>query len=306
VFLLTVIIALSIACQLLSAALALRLIRVTGKKAAWSLIALAVTLMTLRRAASLSLVVSGTAVSPSEYVFEILGLVISMIMLAGIYYITPLFTALASSQEELRIMNARLVLLSEEQRLLLDHTKDFIYRHDPSGRITYVSPAVERITGFRPDEWLGHYTRYYTENPVNRTGREITEAMLKSGVPGPQYIVEIQHKDGTNIWLEVNMQPYLVDGKVAGVIGVARDISKRVRLEKERGDLITELQEALASIRTLKGMLPICASCKRIRNDKGYWSEIEAYVSEHTEAEFTHGLCPECAKKLYPGFYPKK
>lgn len=54
--------------------------------------------------------------------------------------------------------------------------------------------------------------------------------------------------------------------------------------------------------KTLSGMLPICASCKKIRDDKGYWNQIEAYITEHSEAKFSHGICPECMKKLYPGF----
>ncbi|GAB4347452.1 MAG: hypothetical protein Kow0089_24920 [Desulfobulbaceae bacterium] len=60
------------------------------------------------------------------------------------------------------------------------------------------------------------------------------------------------------------------------------------------------LQEALAEVRTLSGFLPICASCKKIRDDRGYWNQIEAYIREHSDAEFSHGLCPECAQKLYP------
>lgn len=67
--------------------------------------------------------------------------------------------------------------------------------------------------------------------------------------------------------------------------------------------LIKELTEALDSIKTLKGLLPICASCKKIRDDKGSWVHIENYIKLHSEAEFTHGICEECAKKLYPSFY---
>jgi len=295
----TIVLALSVACQLMSAILALRLIRVTGRMAAWSLIALAITLMTLRRIESLVLVIAGTAVSPSDYVFEILGLIVSAIMLAGIYHINPLFTALAGSQEELRSMNAKLSALSAEQQILLDHTKDFIYRHDPSGQITYISPAVERITGFRPDEWLNHYTHHYTDNPVNRNGHAVTDTMLMIGTAGPPYTVEVKHKDGRTVWLEVNKQPYIVNGKVAGFIGVARDITRRINLEEGQKKLIGKLQDALARIRTLRGLLPICSSCKKIRDDKGYWNQIEAYVSDHSEAEFSHSICPDCIKKLY-------
>ncbi len=297
------ILALSVACQVASAVLALRLIRVTGRTTAWYLIAFAITLMALRRIESLGMAVSGASVATSTIVFESVGLATSVLMLAGISRIRPLFIALAGSQNELRAMNAKLAALFQEQQVLLEHTKDFIYRHNTDGMITYVSPAVEKITGYTPAEWLVHYTRHYTNNPVNLRGRDITEAMLKSAAGGPSYIVEVKHRNGGTVWLEVNKQPYLAEGKVAGVIGVARDISARVKLEQDREKLITDLQEALASIKTLKGLLPICASCKKIRDDKGYWNQIEAFVSEHSEAEFSHGICPECAKRLYPQFY---
>jgi hypothetical protein len=64
--------------------------------------------------------------------------------------------------------------------------------------------------------------------------------------------------------------------------------------------LIRELQEALTMVKLLSGLLPICASCKKIRDDKGYWTQIESYIRDHSEAEFSHGICPDCLKKLYP------
>ena len=71
------------------------------------------------------------------------------------------------------------------------------------------------------------------------------------------------------------------------------------RADEERERLIKRLQEALAAVKTLSGLLPICANCKNIRNDKGYWMSVEQYVGEHTEAVFTHGICPDCMKTLY-------
>lgn len=81
-----------------------------------------------------------------------------------------------------------------------------------------------------------------------------------------------------------------------------REAADRERAEQEREKVIFKLQQALAQVKKLSGFLPICASCKKIRDDKGYWQQIEQYISEHSEALFSHGLCPECAKKLYPEF----
>jgi hypothetical protein len=84
------------------------------------------------------------------------------------------------------------------------------------------------------------------------------------------------------------------------------DITERKQAEEERERLIGELQEALAKVKTLSGLLPICASCKRIIDDRGYWQQIEAYIRDHSEAEFSHSVCPECAEELYPEVYDKK
>ncbi|HMK37176.1 MAG TPA: PAS domain-containing protein [Desulfomonilaceae bacterium] len=82
-----------------------------------------------------------------------------------------------------------------------------------------------------------------------------------------------------------------------------QEVAERERTEMELAKLVGELQEALAKVKTLSGLLPICASCKKIRDDKGYWTQVEVYVRDHSEANFTHSICPDCATKLYPDFY---
>jgi len=80
------------------------------------------------------------------------------------------------------------------------------------------------------------------------------------------------------------------------------EIERRKKVEKEKEGLIRELQQALSEVKILRGFLPICASCKKIRDDEGYWHQIEAYIQAHTEAVFSHSICPACAEQLYPGF----
>jgi DNA-binding response OmpR family regulator len=82
-----------------------------------------------------------------------------------------------------------------------------------------------------------------------------------------------------------------------------QEINERKRVEEERERLVVELQEALAQVKTLSGILPICAHCKKIRKDENYWQQIEGYIRDHSEAEFSHGICPDCMKELYPDFY---
>lgn len=102
---------------------------------------------------------------------------------------------------------------------------------------------------------------------------------------------------------------YLIKDPVRNYLTVlpstVQNVILRKRAEEEREKLIKELQDALARVKTLHGLLPICSSCKKIRDDKGYWNQIESYIQDHSDAEFTHSLCPVCVKKLYPDLYEK-
>ena len=94
--------------------------------------------------------------------------------------------------------------------------------------------------------------------------------------------------------------------KFMGTFGLSRDITSHKLLEIERESLVQELTKTLKELKTLRGLIPICASCKKIRDDEsgsGSWQDLEAYLLKHSEAEFTHGICDDCARKLYPELY---
>ncbi|GAU09106.1 PAS domain S-box protein [Desulfoplanes formicivorans] len=99
--------------------------------------------------------------------------------------------------------------------------------------------------------------------------------------------------------VEVYSGPIMFKGEKL-LYTIVYDITERNRKEREREELIEKLEKALTEIRQLQGIIPICASCKQIRDDKGAWKQLEAYISEHSEAEFSHGICPDCATRLYP------
>lgn len=90
-----------------------------------------------------------------------------------------------------------------------------------------------------------------------------------------------------------------------GAIITSQDITEQKTSEHERIKLIEELQLALSEVETLRGLLPICACCKKIRDDNGYWNHIEAYLKKHAHTEFTHTLCPDCVKQFYPDLWEK-
>lgn len=104
--------------------------------------------------------------------------------------------------------------------------------------------------------------------------------------------------DGSKTFAEITTSPIIDEsGKVKQVVHIARNITERKQAEAEREKLIIELQKALSEIKTLRGLLPICMNCRKIKTDQGAWKKLETYISKHSDVEFTHGICPHCFKK---------
>jgi len=128
----------------------------------------------------------------------------------------------------------------------------------------------------------------------------------RTHVPEMTIVVLTGHVD-SHVGLEAlqqGAQDYQVKGLVNGPLLVRsmRYAIERKRLEQEKEALIRELKAALAEVKVLSGLLPICASCKKIRDDSGYWHQIEAYITAHSATQFSHGICPGCMEKLYPEY----
>lgn len=199
----------------------------------------------------------------------------------------------------------RLAAEEARYRLLAENAADVIWSMDPGGRLTYVSPAILRQRGWTPEEFMALSPE---ERALSRRGGEAIQERMEQArqlAPGSQPFEEdllqatVKHKSGREIHVEAQWRlVWGEDGRLLGFQGVTRDITVRKRMEVERERLIQSLTQALADVKQLSGMLPICSSCKKVRDDHGYWSQIETYLSEHTEATFTHGVCPDCAQKL--------
>jgi len=115
-----------------------------------------------------------------------------------------------------------------------------------------------------------------------------------------QLVFEATHvkKSGKTFPVEINSN-ILYQNHKPFILNVVRDITNRKRNEEKREKLITELKDALEKIKKLQGLLPICSNCKKIRDDKGYWNQLESYIEKYSNASFSHGICPECSDKLY-------
>ncbi|MBU0613739.1 PAS domain S-box protein [Patescibacteria group bacterium] len=107
-------------------------------------------------------------------------------------------------------------------------------------------------------------------------------------------------KDGRKIIVEGSASCKMKDGNPQYTRAIFHDITERRQAEEEKEKLISELQKSLNEVKTLSGLLPICSWCKKIRDDKGYWSQVENYIGKHSEIAFSHGVCPDCMKKHYP------
>jgi PAS domain S-box-containing protein len=171
---------------------------------------------------------------------------------------------------------------------------------DVDGRLVFINPRGAAIIDSIPEELIGQDWRLFIA-PETLARTEAEAANRPQGLTG-QYETSALDRDGRRIPLIVSSRPLFEGEQFAGTLAAFVDISERKKAEEERERLIAELKEALANIKTLKGLVPICASCKKIRTDEGFWQQVEVYIRDHSEVEFSHGLCPDCLKKLYPEF----
>ncbi len=195
----------------------------------------------------------------------------------------------------------------ERYRFLAENMADIVWTMDLNFQTTYVSPSIEKVLGFTPEE-RKNQTLEEMLTPESQQ-RAVTALMTElqqedqGADPERPLIIEVEYycRDGSTKWVENSLKALRgPDGALIGMYGSSRDITPRKRVEAEREHLIEQLQEALVNIKTLRGLIPICAHCKKIRDDQGYWQQVEVFVREHSEAQFSHSICPECMKKLYP------
>lgn len=182
---------------------------------------------------------------------------------------------------------------------IIDSAEDAIVSKNLDGIIQSWNPGAERIFGFTSSEIIGQ--------PMLRllaTGNEDEEstilARLRAGDRICNFKTQRLHEDGHLVQVSLTISPLRDgEGRIIGASTIARDITEEHVQIIAQNALIERLQKALAEINTLRGLLPICMHCKKIRDDQGFWLQMESYFHTHTNVEFSHGLCPECLDRHY-------
>jgi PAS domain S-box-containing protein len=174
-----------------------------------------------------------------------------------------------------------------------------LYRASPEGRLLDVNPALTDMLRY-PDQacLVGlNIAELYLDSSEYRLWQQL---MQDQGLVH-RHAARLRTFDGQACWVE-NSARAIREARTGKLVyeGSLENTTERKQAEDERERLIVELQEALGKVKTLSGLLPICAACKRIRDDNGYWNQIEEFIQTHSDAEFTHSFCPDCMRTLYP------
>ncbi|HNY66894.1 MAG TPA: PAS domain S-box protein [Deltaproteobacteria bacterium] len=199
---------------------------------------------------------------------------------------------------------------------MIQHCAVAIFAIDTAHRVIHWNRACEELTGLKAEEILGtprHWMAFYDHmrpclSDLLVDGREETlqehyrvfgsSVLLPHGLHAEGWYSSVGGKER---YLIFDASPvYDHDGTLVAAVETLQDITELKRVEEERERLNVRLQYAIDRIKTLSGLIPICAGCKKIRDDKGYWNGLEEYLEQHSDASFSHGLCPECFGKYFP------
>lgn len=173
----------------------------------------------------------------------------------------------------------------EELTDFFENAVEALNRSGPDGRILWANKAELDLLGCTLEEYIGHHVAEF------HVDKDLAEKMLERLARGEtleSYESRLRCKDGRIKHVLIDANVLWEKGKFVHTRSFTRDI--------------TALREAQEKIKVLRGLLPICSSCKKVRDDNGYWNRIEVYITERSEAEFSHGVCPDCSRKLYPQY----
>jgi PAS domain S-box-containing protein len=180
---------------------------------------------------------------------------------------------------------------------IVDSSVDAIYGKNLDSIIVSWNPAAERLFGYSAEEIIGRSNAVLFPKHRRDEMLDILASVRRGDVVGGRE-TERLHKNGNSIPVAVTVSPiHNHVGEIIGASSITRDITRQKQAEAERQRLIESLLTTSKQVQTLSGLLPICATCKRVRDDQGYWQQVEAYITQHTEVTFSHSICPACAEE---------
>ena len=197
-----------------------------------------------------------------------------------------------------RQITKELLSSKRHSEAILGNMSEGILELTLEGEIIYANPAAVSLIGIPEEKLLAsNFTELFSKTHSDR----IKDLMAMIG-DTPQAISEDSPVILNSKQVSINIVP-IKEEEQKSIIVILNDITERKQADEALRQERDKLQDALVKVKTLSGLLPICSNCKKIRDDKGYWNQIESYIRDHSEADFSHSICPECAKKLYPDFY---
>ena len=183
------------------------------------------------------------------------------------------------------------------RKILIDESRDGIVILDQNGKVYEANKRYADMLGYTMEEVL---ELHVWDWDAQFSKEELLEMALSVDEAGQNFETRHRRKDGTIIDVELSNNGATYRGQKL-IFCICRDITENKRNAKEREALIKKLQDALAEIKTLRGILPLCSYCNKIRDDKGYWEQVDIYIRKYSEADISHSICPECLKKHFPG-----
>lgn len=199
-------------------------------------------------------------------------------------------------------MGGRLHRVADTLALTLSSIADVVIATDLNERVVFLNPAAQVLTGRSPDQcWGKPLNEVLTfADRASLQGQSLAQRVLTTGEPIPSASRVLVAANGRQVPVEISAAPIPSGSGTLGVIFVARDASQQSRAHQMQTAEIRGLQTELSKARILSGTLAICAACKKVQDEQGDWEPIELYLEKHSEAGFTHGICSECVRQMYP------
>ncbi len=201
------------------------------------------------------------------------------------------------------LQNANAVMTNEKNMYLtiVESLSSPVFFINRNGDVVYINMAASRLLNLSHVPGSFYYNRDHVKVELPLwIKKHLHEFLGNSDVE--YYFEEVNPEECGTHFMGRIVKMKDVSAKNSGFVVILSDITGRIEAEIKIAQQMDSLKKAFDDIRRLRGILPICSSCKKIRNDSGYWEQVESYIVDHSEAEFSHGLCPDCVKKLYPEY----